>query len=207
MRVIKAHAKIEFAPPTDELLAHLERCGRTCYKSEDRITKDSAERFIKGIVRSGHESVLEHVSVTVRFVVDRGVSHELVRHRIASFSQESTRYCNYGKTGEITFIKPIDLCKNVKAYDEWMYSCLQAEEAYLNMLKEGCPPEIARAVLPNSVKAEVVMTANLREWRHFFKLRALGTNGKPHPQMLEVTIPLLEEFKKRIPAVFDDLCV
>ena len=207
MRVIKAHAKIEFAPPTDELLAHLERCGRTCYKSEDRITKDSAERFIKGIVRSGHESVLEHVSVTVRFVVDRGVSHELVRHRIASFSQESTRYCNYGKTGEITFIEPIDLCKNVKAYNGWMDSRLQAEEAYLNMLKEGCPPEIARAVLPNSVKTEVVMTANLREWRHFFKLRALGTNGKPHPQMLEVTIPLLEEFKKRIPAVFDDLCV
>ena len=135
-------------------------------------------------------------------------SHELVRHRIASFSQESTRYCNYSRDGfgnEVTFIRPCFYNKGSEQYLLWQSECESAERKYFELLIVGSTPQEARSVLPNSLKTEVVMTANLREWRHFFKLRALGTTGKPHPQMLEVTIPLLKEFQERIPVVFDDL--
>ena len=151
-----------------------------------------------------------YASVTVKFVVDRGISHELVRHRLASFAQKSTRYCNYSKDdfgSEITFIIPEYLEYKSEGWNIWKESMKQAEDAYFKMLDFGLSPQQARAVLPNSLKTEVVMTANLREWRHFFKLRALGTTGKPHPQMLEVAVPLLEDMKNLIPVVFDDLVV
>ena len=151
------------------------------------------------------EEQLIHRDFTVVFTVDRGVSHELVRHRVASFAQESTRYCNYGKSGDVSFIKPCYLEQDTPAFDNWVDDMMRAEKAYLRMLEEGFTPQEARAVLPNSLKTEVAMTANLNEWRHFFKLRAVGVTGKPHPQMLEVAVPLLEHCKTMIPVVFDDL--
>lgn len=192
------------------MLQKIEAAARTCYKSEGKIQEGSAAKLVAGLIKSGHEAMLEHASVTVKFVVDRGISHELVRHRLASFAQESTRYCNYSKDdfgSEITFIIPDYLEYKSEGWNIWKESMKQAEDAYFKMLDFGLSPQQARAVLPNSLKTEVVMTANLREWRHFFKLRALGTTGKPHPQMLEVAVPLLEDMKNLIPVVFDDLVV
>lgn len=148
---------------------------------------------------------LIHTDITVKFTVDRGVSHEIVRHRVASFAQESTRYCNYGsKGGEITVIHPCYITKPIQ-YVAWENACKEAESSYLIMLRSGATPQEARSVLPTSLKTEIVMTANLKEWRHFFKLRACGVTGKPHPQMLEVAVPLLKEFKELIPVAFRDL--
>ena len=210
MRLIKPYAEIYKDFDGEEMLKKIERVARTCYKSEGKIKDGSARKMVAGLIKSGHDAMLEHASVTVKFVVDRGISHELVRHRMASFAQESTRYCNYIKDdfgSEITFIVPKYLDGESAAYDAWKDTMKYCEDAYFKLLDIGLTPQEARAVLPNSTKTEVVMTANLREWRHFFKLRALGTTGKPHPQMLEVTIPLLEDFKRAIPVVFDDLIV
>lgn len=205
MKIINAHAEIMSHFDGDEILKHIELCGRVCYKSEDKITDSSARTFVANIIKRGHEAVLEHASITVKFVVDRGVSHEIVRHRLAAYCQESTRYCNYSKDGfggEITLIKPLYLMEDTPAYDQWEWSCKAAEKTYFQMLNWGCPPQEARAVLPNSLKTELVMTANLREWRHFFRLR---TAPAAHPQMREVTIPLLHRFQELIPVVFDDI--
>ena len=151
------------------------------------------------------EEQLIHRDFTVLFTVDRGVSHEIVRHRVASFAQESTRYCNYGKSGEISCIKPCYLEQDTPAFDNWVDDMMRAESAYLRMLESSFTPQEARGVLPTHLKTEVVMTSNLNEWRHFFNLRAVGVTGKPHPQMLEVAVPLLEHCKTMIPVVFDDL--
>ncbi len=202
-------------------LQHIEKIGRVCYKSEGKITKDgkSAEKFVAMLIRNGHEAMIEHSSLSVKFTVDRGVSHELVRHRIASFAQESTRYCNYSddKFGaECTFVdleKGIMLdsamrnltAKEIEAIlDEWTAAMEDAERHYMNMLNLGATPQIARSVLPNSTKTEITITANFREWRNFFKLR-VAPNA--HPQMREVTQPLLEELKQLIPVVFDDITI
>jgi len=205
MKIIKPSARIVSSVDGDAILKRIEEYGRVCYKSEDRITEDSAKRFVENLIKRGHESVLEHVSVTVKFVCDRGVSHEIVRHRLASYSQESTRFCNYSKDdfgSEITVIEPCFLVPGTAGYDMWYRACLVAEQMYFKMLDWGCTPEESRAVLPNSLKTELVMTANLREWRHFFKLR---TSKAAHPQMRELTVPLLGEFKEKIPVVFDDI--
>lgn len=189
MKII--NPSFEILSPVDgqAILQHIERCGRVCYKSEDKITDTSAQTFVGSIIKRGHEAVLEHASVTVKFVVDRGVSHEIVRHRLAAYCQESTRYCNYSKDGfggQVTFIQPNFLDRGTRGWELWVLACEQAEKAYFDLLNWGCSPQEARAVLPNSLKTEVVMTANLREWRHFFKLR---TAPAAHPQMREVTIP------------------
>lgn len=206
MRVVQAGYEILDTLNGEEILKKIERVARVCYKSEDKITDGSAEKMVKALIKRGHEAMLEHFSFSVKFIVDRGVSHELVRHRVASFAQESTRYCNYGHEGEITVIEPLWLVgKDVLEWRNWEEAVRVAECQYLKLLEEGYTPQEARAVLPNSLKTEVVMTANLREWRHFFSLRACGTTGKPHPQMLEVTVPLLKEIKSLIPVVFDDL--
>lgn len=210
MQAIKAYTQIYKDFDGQKVLQKIEVAARTCYKSEGKIQEGSAEKLVAGLIKSGHEAMLEHASVTVKFVVDRGISHELVRHRLASFAQESTRYCNYSKDdfgSEITFIIPEYLEYKSEGWNIWKESMKQSEDAYFKMLDFGLSPQQARAVLPNSTKTEVVMTANLREWRHFFKLRAIGTTGKPHPQMLEVAVPLLEDFKQMIPVVFDDLVV
>lgn len=210
MQAIKAYTQIFKDFEGQKVLQKLELVGRTCYKSEGKIQEGSAAKMVASLIKSGHEAMLEHVSVTVKFVVDRGISHELVRHRLASFAQESTRYCNYSKDdfgSEITFIIPEYLDYKSAGWNTWKETMKACEDSYFKLLDIGLTPQEARAVLPNSLKTEVVMTANLREWRHFFKLRALGTTGKPHPQMLEVTVPLLEDFKQMIPVVFDDLVV
>lgn len=210
MQAIKAYTQIYNDFDGQKMLEKIEQVARTCYKSEGKIQEGSAAKMVASLIKSGYEAMLEHASVTVKFVVDRGISHELVRHRLASFAQESTRYCNYSKDdfgSEITFIIPEYLEYKSEGWNIWKESMKQAEDAYFKMLDFGLSPQQARAVLPNSLKTEVVMTANLREWRHFFKLRALGTTGKPHPQMLEVTVPLLEDMKNLIPVVFDDLVV
>ena len=205
MRVVQAGYEILDTLNGEEILKKIERVARVCYKSEDKIGEGTAERMVKALIKRGHEAMLEHFSFSVKFTVDRGVSHELVRHRVASFAQESTRYCNYGHEGEITVIKPLYLSDCGEDYNLWRKACVVAEKQYLDMLAYRFSPQEARAVLPNSLKTEVVMTANLRERRHFFSLRACGTTGKPHPQMLEVAVPLLKEVKSLIPVVFDDL--
>jgi thymidylate synthase (FAD) len=205
MKIISPSFEILTPVDGEAILRKIELCGRVCYKSEDKITDTSAAAFVESIIKRGHEAVLEHESITVRFIVDRGVSHELVRHRLASFCQESTRYCNYSKDSfdnEITVIKPCYLSEGSSDYVSWNMACGAAENAYFSMLDYGCTPQEARAVLPNSLKTEVIMTANLREWRHFFRLRA--TQGA-HPQMREVAVPLLKEMQRLVPVIFEDL--
>lgn len=181
----------------------IERAGRTCYKSEENITEGSAPRFVKMLIRRGHEAMIEHGSATVKFITNRGVTHELVRHRVASFGQESTRYVNYGGK-EMEFIRPV-WSEDEGGMLTWGRAMRYAEVAYQDLLDLGWRPEQAREVLPNSLKTEIVVTANYREWRHIFKLRALGTTGKPHPQMQALMLPVLEEFKAKLPALFGDL--
>lgn len=213
MKIINAGYKIYTPDLDDPEAAHqiyrkLEYIGRICYKSAEYITDESAEKFVRTLIRNGHEAMLEHAGMTVIFTVDRGVSHELVRHRLASFAQESTRYCNYSKDkfgNEITVIEPCFLEKDSLQYADWVGSMKECEYRYFALLEEGATPQEARAVLPNSLKTEVVMTANFREWRHFLKLRAAGVTGKPHPQMLEVAVPLLNELREKLPALFDDI--
>lgn len=204
MKIIRASATIMTA--TEMIEQVLELAGRVCYKSEDRITEDSAAAFIERMHESKHESVLEHAAITVRFICDRGVSHELVRHRLASFSQESTRYVNYskGKFGkEITVIDPRFAFPEMTdpAFTMWEQACWAAEYAYFSMLEAGSAPQEARSVLPNSLKTEVVMTANPREWRHIFKLRC---SPQAHPQMREIMLPLREQFANRWPSLFKE---
>lgn len=191
-----------------QILKLIELAARTCYKSEGAITPDSAPEFVRKIVQvKKHLSVIEHASATVRFIVDRGVSHELVRHRLAAYSQESTRYCNYGSgkfESEVTFIRPfflMDSIKDPRSY-LWITACDMAEDCYLAMLQVGASPQEARSVLPNSLKTEVVMTANMREWRHVLAMR---TSPAAHPDMRLVMIPLLAEFKTHLPELFGDL--
>lgn len=188
----------------------IEHIGRICYKSEDKITPDgeSAKRFIKMLIDRQHEAMLEHSSLSVMFTVDRGVTHELVRHRIMSFAQESTRYCNYanGKFGnEITVVKPVFWDEGSIEYDRWRRACQAAEDSYIKLIQSNAQPQEARSVLPTSTKADITLTGNYREWRHFFRLRAADATGPAHPQMKEVTRPLLDELHYAIPVVFDDI--
>ena len=208
MRVIRQQFIIEDVIDGSQIIKNIERCGRTCYKSEDKISAETAVDFVKMIINLGHETVLEHEKITVRVICDRGVSHEIVRHRIASYSQESTRYCNYSKSkfgNEITVIEPLFFTGEQCAsrYAAWVEAMNSAEHHYFKLIELGATPQEARTVLPNSLKTEIVMTMNLREWRHFFKLR---TAKAAHPQMLEIARPMLDEFKKRLPVVFDDIC-
>lgn len=207
MKVINPRVEILDNVNGKEILKKIERIGRVCYKSEDRITEESSLAFVSNILKSGHESVIEHEKVSVRIICDRGVSHEIVRHRIASYSQESTRYCNYSKDkfgNELTFIKPCFWSESNPKYAIWKENMLFAEHNYNKLIECGATPQEARSVLPNSLKTEIIVTMNLREWRHFFKLR---TSPKAHPQMREVACVLLDEFKKTIPVIFDDITV
>ena len=209
MKIIKPRYEI-LTPISDggiKELQHIERIARVCYKSEDRISPDgeSAKKLVKMLIDREHEAMLEHGSISVLFVCDRGVSHELVRHRMASFAQESTRYCNYSKDkfgNELTFIKPCFFDANSYNYKFWKSSVDPTEFEYFELLKEGATPQEARSVLPNSLKTEIVMTANYREWRHVFKLRC---SQAAHPQMRELMIPLLDDLHGRIPIIFDDV--
>ncbi|XPV75264.1 MAG: FAD-dependent thymidylate synthase [Desulfovibrio sp.] len=205
MRVIEPSFEFLHFPETSSALAHLELAARTCYKSEDKIKEGSAEGLIGRIVRMGHESVLEHVGVSARITCDRGVSHELVRHRLCSFSQESTRYANYSRDKfgkEIVVIRPSFWAEGSDKYALWVKAMEAAERSYLELVEMGASAQEARSILPNSLKTEVVTTCNLREWRHIFKLRCAPAS---HPQMRQVALPMLAEFNKRLPLVFADL--
>ncbi len=212
MKIIKPSIEIIDMDSYESILKKIEKIGRVCYKSEERITEDSAKKFIRNLLTRQHESVIEHESVTVRMICDRGVTHEIVRHRIASYSQESTRYCNYAGDKFDNQITVIDLAsgfsydlsnENDKAkYEVWTTAMQQAEQAYFRMLELGATPQEARAVLPNSLKTEIVVTMNLRSWRNFFRLRV---DSHAHPQMREVAQILYKEFAEKLPVFVSGL--
>ncbi len=198
MKIIETSVELMRDFDGAEVMKFIERCGRTCYQSEKNITADSAEKFVRNLISRGHESVLEHFSVTFKIICDRGVMAELTRHRLASFSIESTRYNAYK---ELTFIKP-NWQEQTFLYRTWENSVIQAEEKYLQMRQSGARPEDARAILPNSLKTEIVMTANLRELRHILKLR---TDKAAHPQMRQVANMILEILKEKLPVIVEDI--
>lgn len=221
MRLINSSVEILDQIDGEEVLKKLERIARTCYKSESRITEDgsSARKLLTNIIKSGHEAMIEHYSFSVKFICSRAISHELVRHRMASFAQESQRYVNYGKRGEIEFVIPANLENQISPEDNPMTIALKnpnhysfaerfasnawrSEEAYLAAIENGVKPQEARDLLINATKTEIVMTANLREWRHFFKLRC---DQAAHPDMRELALDLLARVHSRIPVIFDDL--
>lgn len=200
---------VELLSITPESARLIERAGRTCYKSEDReITNESAAKFIQMVLRRGHESVLEHASATFRIICDRGVSHEIVRHRLASYSQESTRYCNYGKDrfGQgITVLEPTwssspGTSAHTAAHAVWEAASRDAEAAYLALLAIGETPQTARSVLPTCLKTELEMTANFREWRHFIKMR-LAPDA--HPDIRPIAYWIWERLYAECPPVFE----
>ena len=230
MNIIKPSFSIEQCLDYKDALRVVEAAGRVCYKSEDKATEDSAEAFVKSCIKRKHDTLLEHISATVRFITSRGVSHEFVRHRIGIvFSQESTRFCNYGGTG-INVIQPYwitdealahvqsimqamrngeydcNLAPSDKHYDVfvWLRAMEDSERHYNTLLERGLPPQAARGVLPTDLKTELVVTANFREWRHIFNLRVLGTTGKPHPDIEKLLRPLLVHWLD-YPAFFTDL--
>ncbi len=185
----------------EDLLQTIEAAGRTCYKSEDKITSDSAAGFVARMRDRGHHAMIEFGDIIVRFVTNRGVTHELVRHRLFSFAQESTRYVRYD--GKMEFIRPCWWEESTPAQQEtWESAMKDAEKYYLELLKSGWRPEQAREVLPNSLKTEIVVKGNIREWRHMFALRC---SKKAHPQIRALMQPLLVDLQERLPVVFDDL--
>ncbi len=212
MKVIKPEIVVISNNDYAEMLKKIEKIGRVCYKSEASIKDGSAEKFIRGIITRGHESVIEHESITVKVITDRGVTHEIVRHRIASYSQESTRYCNYTNDKFGNQITCIDIAtgfhydlnkeEDRKKYEIWLQAMCAAEKYYFEMINAGARPEEARSILPNSLKTELVMTMNLREWRHFLTLRC---SAHAHPQIVEVSQMILKEFSERYPVFFSDL--
>lgn len=205
MRIVEPGIEIMTTIDSDNILKNLELYGRVCYKSEQGITEDSANRFVRMIIKNGHESVLEHEKITVKFICDRGVSHEIVRHRIASYSQESTRYCNYNQDkfgSELTLIKPCFWEEGQEKYEIWKSNMQMIEDSYNKLIAMGAKPEEARSILPNSLKTEIVVTMNMREMRHFLRLR---TSPKAHPQMRQVACMLLRELKEKLPVLFEDI--
>lgn len=205
MRIIDPSFEILQISEGDFILKHIEKAARTCYKSEDKITDESARGFLRGLLKSGHQSVFEHAGISVRIICDRGITHEIVRHRLSSFSQESTRYANYSKDKfgkEITVIRPFFWEEKSDRYKKWLEAMKKVEEAYLSLMEMGATAQEARSVLPNSLKTEIVVTANLREWRHILNLRCSKAS---HPQIRQIMLPLLKEFSNRVPVIFDDL--
>ncbi len=205
MKIVEPSFHILSMPAEEQCLALLEGAARTCYKSEDKIRPGSAKALLARIIRTGHESVLEHASACVRIICDRGISHEIVRHRLCAFSQESTRYANYSQNkfgSEISVIRPFFWETDSGQYKLWQQAMLAAEKTYLELIKNGASAQEARSVLPNSLKTELVMTANMREWRHVFKLRCAKA---AHPQIRQIMLPLLAEMHRRVPLLFEDV--
>jgi thymidylate synthase (FAD) len=215
----------------EEILKFIESIGRIAYRSQDKITEDSAFKFIKNLINREHLSVIEHFNVSVKMITCRSITHEIVRHRLASYTQSSTRYIDSDKDGCIFIIphwinwydKKIILDKSIfdfkesdhlmKFIDEykldeittiWLSEMWDSEQDYRRLRELGVPPQNAREILPNSTETEICMTANLREWRHFFKLR---TSPQAHPDMQLLTRPILKEFQSKIPIIFDDISV
>ena len=207
MKIVEASVELISELDAEKIMKHIELAGRVCYKSESKISDTSAEKFITNIIKSGHESVIEHVSLTFKIICDRGVTHEIVRHRLASYSQSSTRYCNYASDkfgNELTFIKPCFWNEDDENYKLWKQTMEVAEKNYLAMIKNGAQPQQARSILPNSLMTEIFMTANLREFRHFLKLR---TSKRAHPQMREVALKIYKILNDNLPIIFSDILV
>lgn len=201
MRIVEP--SVELLSYSPDILGLIERAGRTCYKSEDKMSSDTADAFARKMIESGHHSVLEHGSVTIKFICDRGVIHELVRHRLCPYSQESTRYCNYHKVKfdkEISFIRPPGM--DGLADVAWCQACLFAEEKYMEMIEAGMSPQIAQSVLPICLKTEIVTTANVREWRHILTLRI---SKKAHPQIRKLMIQVWQIMFELWPPLFEDI--
>ena len=186
----------------DVILQRIERIARTCYKSEDSIKPGSAEKMVAMLCRHHHYAMIEHCQLTIKFITDRGVANEIVRHRIGSYAQESTRYCNYSKDKFHNQITVIDHGYNGKAYDCWKKACRNAETAYFDMLNAGAAPEQARDVLPLCLKTEIVCTWNLREWHEVLRLR---TAKDAHPAIRSLMIPVLRELQQTLPEIFNDI--
>lgn len=204
MKIIEPTIQVEKVD-YKQIMKNLERACRTCYRSEGKITEESYKTLLKNCINRGHESILEHEKVTIRMVCDIGVYKDLTRHRIASFSIESTRYCNYGKdkfNNEIKFIKPVNMEEGTELYNRWYSTCKTIEENYIEMSKLEATPDQLRMLLPHSTAAEVTMTANIREWKHIFSLRC---TKHTHPAVEQLMIPLLLKFKKEMPEIFDNI--
>ena len=196
MRYIQQSAEVEKVDGV-EVLRKIERIGRICYNSLDKITPTSYEGFVRGLIASGHESVLEHVSLTATVVVNRAIAQEITRHRIGSYTHESTRYIKY---------KDLRVIVDPMLQSEYTDTVLEnVEELYIHGLNRGLPRELMRDILPLATASTLVMTYNLRQWRHFFKLRYLGTTGRPHPQIKALAGELLTQMQGMIPVVFDDM--
>jgi thymidylate synthase (FAD) len=198
MKIIKQSAKLLWHTENPEQI--IESAGRTAYRSEDKITSASAAKFVAFITSNHHTSVVEHASASFEIVTDRAIANEITRHRIASFTQESTRYCNYGKDkfgGEIEVIEPPLTTQQDK--EEWVHSMLVAEQCYLNMVNNGCTAQLARSVLPLCLRTKLVMTCNLRSWLHFFNLRCAKS---AHPQIIELARMMLLALYPKAPNVF-----
>ena len=201
MNIVKQSVELLWHTPGMEY--QIEVAGRTCYKSEDKINNESSGKFAEQMRKRGHHAMLEHAVASFRIITDRGISHEIVRHRLASYAQESTRYCNYSgdKFGkECTFIQPLGIYGFVLS--QWLQACQESENRYFRMIELGASPQIARSVLPNSLKTEIVMTANLREWRHFIKLRS---SKAAHPQIIPIAMDIRAALMREAPSVFADL--
>lgn len=206
MKLIKSKVEILTSINGDEIIKTIASVARTCYKSEANSTKEKDEALVKRLIESKHEAMLEFVDVTVKFTCSRAISHELVRHRLCSFAQESQRYCNYSKdkfNHEISFIAPswLDEQDQIK-YNLFIKSLQDAEHNYMILTAEGCSAQEARDVLPNATKTEINMKANLREWRHFLDLRC---SSAAHPDMRYLALDLLKQVHEQIPIIFDDL--
>lgn len=198
---------VELLTPLDgeAILKHLELCARNCYKSEDKITSDSAHKMVRKLLEMGHEAMIEHFNLTAKITCDLGVYKDITRHRHVSYAIESTRYCNYskGKFGnELSMIKPCHIQEGTAEYNLWLQTMEMIEKNYNAMAALGCKPDQLRMLLPHSIKADVVMTANLREWRHIFKLRCAPA---AHPSVQQVMKMLLKKLKAEIPVIFDDI--
>ena len=204
MRIVEPVVEIEKVD-YNKIMKNLERACRTCYRSEDKITEESYKTLLKNCINRGHESILEHEKITIRMICDIGVYKDLTRHRHASFSIESTRYCNYGKDkfeNQIKFIEPVNIEKNTELYEEWKTSCEEIEKHYIKMVELGATPDQMRMILPHSTAALVTMTANIREWKHIFSLRC---TKHAHPAVEQVMIPLLLHFKQNMPEIFENI--
>jgi len=207
MKIVEQSHEIISLP--DNILQDIEMSGRTCYKSEKKITNDSAEKFVSKLIQNGHHAMLEFGDITVKFITNRGVTHELVRHRLFSFAQESTRYVRYDN--KIEFIWPVWFKDSEKSntdqlfiteMDIWCDLMKNASNTYKKLIQLNWKPEEARDVLPNALKTEIVVKGNIREWRHMLKLR---TSLKAHPQIRALMQGLLKDLKEQVPVLFDDI--
>ncbi|MGN1301498.1 MAG: FAD-dependent thymidylate synthase [Clostridia bacterium] len=204
MQIVDPYIQVEKVDGT-QIMKNIERACRTCYRSEGKITEESYKTLLKNCITRGHESVLEHEKVTIRMYCDLGVYKDITRHRIASFSIESTRYCNYGKDkfgNELKFIKPCNMEEGTELYKLWEDACKNIEKDYIEMSNLGALPDQLRMILPHSIAAEVTMTANIREWKHILSLRA---SSHTHPSIRQLMIPLLLHFKQIMPEIFEDV--